>query len=105
MQQTLHVDQIDTVTLQAVDAKGNIVPLTPDAAPVWTDSVPAAVSQTPSTDGLSDVLTAAGTPGQVSTIGVTVLVGGVSFSAQDDVMVVAGAIAGIKLVHTFSPKP
>ena len=104
MAQTLHVDQIDTVTIQFVDAQGNVVQATPDSPPVWSNSVPTVVGAAPSADGLSDVLTGL-VVGQTSTVGVTVVVGGVSFSAQDDVLVVEGAIAGIKLVHTFSPKP
>lgn len=103
--QTLHVDQIDTVTIQAFDAKGNAIAFTPDSPPVWTDSAPAVVAQAPSADGLSDVLTPANAVGQSSTIGVTVIVGGQSFGASDTVTVVAGAIAQIKLVHNFSAAP
>jgi len=105
MAQTLHVDQIDTITLQAVDALGNVVAFTPDSPPVWTDSAPTVVAQAPSADGLSDVLTPANMVGQSSTIGATVLIGGVSFGVQDTVTVVAGAIAQIKMVHNFSKAP
>ena len=103
MTQNLPIDQIDTLTIKAVDAQGNVVPFTPDAPPVWTDSVPSAVSAAPSADGLSDVLTGL-VIGASSIIGVTVKIGGVTYNVQDTVDVMPGAIAGIKLVHTLSPK-
>ena len=104
MAQNLPIDKTDTITIQAVDAQGNVVPFTPDAPPVWTDSAPSAVKAAPSADGLSNALTGL-TVGQSSNIGVTMKVAGVTYSATDTVTVVAGAIAGIRLVHTFSPKP
>ena len=102
MTENLPIDKTDTITIQAVDAQGNVVPFTPDAPPVWTDSAPSAVKAVPSADGLSDVLTGL-TVGQSSNIGVTMKVAGVTYSAMDTVTVVAGAIAGIKLVHTLTP--
>jgi len=100
--QQLPVGHKDTVTIEAIDANGNVIAFTPDAPPVWSDSAPSEVAEAISTDGLSNVLTAVGPAGQSSTIGVSLKVGGVSYTASDVVTVVAGAIAGIRLVHTLS---
>jgi len=100
--QQLPVGQKDTVTIEAVDANGNVIAFTPDAGPEWSDSAPSEIAEAVSADGLSNVLTAVGPAGQSATIGVSLKVGGVSYTASDVVTVVAGAIAGIRLVHTLS---
>lgn len=102
----LHVDQVVTLGLMAVDSKGNQVKFVPDAPPVWTNSNNAAATAAVSADGLTDVVTpVAGSEGQVDTVSVVVSVGGVQFTASVDETVVAGAIAGVKITETFSPAP
>ena len=100
----LHIDQIVTLSLVAVDAKGNPVTLTPDSPPVWTNTDETAASSAVSADGLTDVLTPV-TVGKTTTVNVSVAIGGVTFTATIDEAVVAGAVAGVKIVETFSPKP
>jgi hypothetical protein len=102
----LHVDQIVTLGIIAVDSKGNQVKFAPDAAPLWTNSNNAAATSVVSPDGLSNVLTpVAGAVGQVDTVTVVVVIGGVTFTATIDETVVAGAVAGVKITEAFSPAP
>lgn len=106
----LHVDQKVTLSIVATDAAGNPVAFKPDAAtppatnPVWTNSNPAAADMAVSNDGLSAVVTPkADQVGQVTSVSVAVTVNGVTFTATDDLTIVEGAIAGVKIVETFSP--
>jgi hypothetical protein len=100
----LHVDQTVSLSLQASDAAGNMVKFTPDAPPTWVNSNPAAATDAVAADGLTDVLTpVAGATGQTTTVTVSVVIGGVTFTATIDEAIVAGAIAGVKIVETFSP--
>lgn len=101
----LHVDQTVTLSLIAVDSAGTQVPFKPDAPPVWTNSDESVATSAVSPDGLTDTLTPTDAVGGVTTVNVSVLIGGVPFSATVDETVVAGAIAGIKIVETFAPKP
>lgn len=106
MAQQLHVDQIDTISIAAVDAAGNPVVATFDSPPVWTNSNPLAATNVVSSDGLTNVLTpVAGATGQVTTVAVTAIIGGTTFTASSDYTIVAGAVAGINLVDSFSPTP
>lgn len=100
----LHIDQIVTLSLIAVDSNGNPVGFAPDAPPVWTNSDESVATSVVSGDGLTDTLTPVKVGG-VTTVNVSASIGGVGFSASIDEAVVAGAVAGIKIVETFSPKP
>lgn len=102
----LHVDQIATLGIMAVDSHGNQVVFKPDAPPVWTNSNDAAAKSAVSADGLTNVLTPiVGADGQVDTASVIVAIGGVQFTASVDETIVAGAIAGIRITEAFSPAP
>jgi hypothetical protein len=103
----LHVDQKVTLSIVATDAAGNPVAFKPDAAtppatnPTWTNSNPAA-DMVVSNDGLTAVLTPkADQVGQVTSVSMAVIVDGVTFTATDDLTIVEGAIAGVKLIETF----
>ena len=104
MATTIHIDQIDTVSLVFFDSTGATVP-TPDfdAPPVWINSVPAAITDAVSADATSDVLTPVAI-GQTSNLSCTLSVSGTQLSFNADYTVIAGAIAGFKFVDTFSPK-
>jgi hypothetical protein len=81
--EALTVGHTMTCTIVYLDAAGNpmLTPVTPDSPPVWTGgATPAVDTMAVSADGSTDVVTAVG-PG-ADTIGVTVLVGGVSFVAS-----------------------
>jgi hypothetical protein len=101
MSDTLHLNQIDNLSIVADDANLNIVPFTPDAPPVWTNSNPAAATMVASADGLTAVLTPVAVG--VTTVGVSVVINKVTFSASDDITIVAGAIASISIVATPAP--
>lgn len=99
----LHVDQVVTLGIMAVDSRGNQVKFTPDTTPVWTNSNDAAATSKVSPDGLTNVLTpVAGGEGQVDTASVVVVIGGVQFTASVDETIVSGGVAGIKITETFS---
>jgi hypothetical protein len=100
----LHIDQIVTLSIEATDVAGNVVPFTPDAPPVWANGNPAAATDVVSADGLTDVLTPVAV-GQTDSVKVSVVIGGVGFTATIDETIVAGKVAGIRIVETFSPKP
>jgi len=98
----IHIDQVCTLSLVAVDSKGNQVALNPDAPPNWTNSDESAATSAVSADGLTDTLTPVAV-GKTTTVNVSVSIGGVIFTASIDEAVVAGAVAGIKIVETFAP--
>jgi hypothetical protein len=100
----LHVDQTDTQTILATDAKGNpVTPVTWDAPPVWTNSNTAAATNVVSPDGTSNVLTPVSSGvGQTTTVTVTALFGGAKFTASTDYLIVSGAIAQIAIVDTIA---
>lgn len=102
MSDTIHIDQIDNLSLVADDANLNVVPFTPDAPPVWTNSNPAAATLVASADGLTAVLTPVAIG--VTTVGVSLQIGGVTFSASDDISVVTGPVASISIIATPAPK-
>lgn len=85
----LPLGQIDTVTIQAVDADGNPVPFQPDSPPVWSNGAPQVIKSQPSSDGLTDVVTplAAGS----TSLSVSASVGGKPFSASDTETVVSNS--------------
>jgi hypothetical protein len=106
MATSLHVDQIDTQTILATDAKGNPVTVTWDSPPVWINSNPAAATNVVSSDGTSNVLTPVSTGiGLSTTVGVAAMLGGVPFSASTTYTIIAGTVAQIAIVDTFSPAP
>lgn len=100
----LHADQIVTLSLQAVDANGNLVEFMPDVEPVWDNSDAGAAEMEVSEDGLTAVLTPH-LVGSSTTVSVTLSIDGVTFSASIVEDVVSGAVAGIRIVETFSPAP
>lgn len=103
MATNIHIDQIDTISIQAVDASGNVVPVTYDSPPVWTNSNPAAATNVVSADGTTNVVTpVASAIGQTTTIGVTAIISGTTFTASNDYTIIAGTVASIRLVDTFS---
>lgn len=102
----IHVDQIAVLTIQAVDSKGNPVSAAFDGPPVWTNSNEAAATSSVAADGSTDTLTPVGTAvGQSTTASVVATIGGTQFTASIDEAIVAGAVAGIKIVETFQPAP
>lgn len=102
----LHVDQKVSLSIVATDVAGNPVKFAPDAAPVWANSNPAAADMTVSNDGLTATLIPkADAVGQVTSVSLAVVIGGVTFTATDDISIVEGAIAGVKIVESFSPNP
>ena len=105
MATTIHINQIDTQSIVAVDATGAIVtPVAFDSPPVWTNSNPAAATNVVSADGLTNVLTPVAA-GQTTTVAVTAIIGGVTFTATTDYSVVSGSVASISIADTFSAKP
>lgn len=101
----LHTDQIVTLSLQAVDSQGNIVDATFENTQ-WSNSNEAAAASKVSDDGLTDTLTpGSGAIGQATTVSVSTQIGGVTFTASITETIVAGAVAGVQLIETFSPKP
>jgi len=102
----LHVDQIVTLGIVAVDAKGNQVAFVPDSPPIWVNSNEAAAKSAVAVDGLTNVLTPlADAVGQSTTASVVVTVGGVQFTASVDELIVAGTLAGVKITESFSAPP
>jgi hypothetical protein len=105
MKQQLHVDQQDTLGIQATDVAGTNVPFVPDAVPVWTNSNPAAATLTVAADGLLAVLVPIGAVGDATSVSVSASIGKSPFTATNDYNLVAGAVAAIAITDTFSPKP
>jgi hypothetical protein len=70
-----------------LDQDGNpmLTPPTPDAAPTWSDTTPATGTLTPSGSTASELIIAAGS----DTVSVTVAVGGVTFSASQQLVAAA----------------
>lgn len=99
----LHVNETDTLSILATDEFGNIV----DSAVsnvVWSNSNEAAAvssNPTPETLLLTPVTNAVG---QETTVDVSVTISGTTFTAQDTLTIVAGPVAGIRIVHNFAPR-
>lgn len=104
MQQTLHVDQIDTLSIVQRDASGNVVNVPYDAPPTWTSSNPAAATLTVAADGLTATLTNPAVD-QVTDVTVQASIAGTVFSATNTYTIVGGAVASIEIKDTFAPKP
>ena len=104
MAQTLHVDQIDNLSIAFLDARGNPTTSAFDAAPAWTltDSSASGAVLTPSADGLTGTL-APGKAGAVVTLNLSGLIGGVNYSATLDVSFVSGSVASIQIVAVAAP--
>jgi hypothetical protein len=85
------VGHVVTDTILFLDQNGNpmLVTPAPDAPPVWTNApgTPPVDSMSVSADGLTATITALAAGGD--TIGVTVLVGGVSFAATQSLNIAA----------------
>lgn len=101
---TLEVGQTLNMALVFLDQAGNPMTTTPtpDSPPAWVDSTPA--TETLTVDGTG--LAATGTPlaPGTDTVSVTVVVGGVSFSASLDVTVTAApqVLTSIAIVPTVA---
>ena len=108
MAQILRVDEIDNLSIAAVDASG--APITPtfDAPPTWTlvDTAASGATLVAAADGLSAVLTA-GAVGTTVSVNLSGVIGGTTFTATLDVSFVASAtgVASISIVATPAPKP
>lgn len=85
--------QLVTLTISAVDKKGN--PVTFAGAPVWSVDNPNLLSLTPSTDGLSCVVASVGPLG---TAKVSVSSTTPSLSGTLDVQIVSGAATQLTIV-------
>lgn len=85
--QTFNVGHVDTMSIVYLDALGlpMLTPVTPDSVPVWAQSTPATDALAVAASGLS--ATATGLAAGTDTISLTVIVGGVSFSATQDLTV------------------
>ena len=108
MAQTLRVTEIDNLSIAMLDAAGNPVTATFDAAPAWTltDTGASGAALTAAADGLTAVLTPSAV-GATVTVGVTGSISAVSFTATLDVTFEAGvsAVASIQIVAVPAPKP
>jgi hypothetical protein len=101
----IHEDTLDTITIAAVDSQGNPVsPVVFDAPPAWTNTDDAVAKLTVAPNALSAVLDPQTVDG-VTTVSVSVVIGGTTFAARADYTVISGAVASISLVDTFSPRP
>jgi hypothetical protein len=103
----LHKKEKVTLSIIARDVAGVPVQFAPDSKPVWTNSNPAAATDAVAADGLSDVLTPAPAAniGDVTSVGLTVVIKGIAFTATVDETIVDGDVASIEIVETFSPNP
>lgn len=100
----LRLDQTVTLSIEAVDAAGNPVPAVFDAPPSWSNSAESVATMAVAADSLTAVLTpVAGSLGQSTTVTVSAVIGGATFSATMDYTITAGAVAGIRIVETFNP--
>lgn len=101
----LHDDQVDNLSIQAVDAKGNIVsPVAFDSPPTWTNSDDTAATVAASADGTTAVVTPVKVGG-TTTVSVSASIAGTVFTASTQITVVTGAVAGISIVETFGAPP
>ena len=101
---TLTVGHTVDFALVFLDQNGNPMFVTPvpDAAPIWSDITPATGTLTPAASGLtaSELAIAAGS----DTVSVSLMVGGVSFSASIDVTVtsVPQVLTSVDIAATVS---
>lgn len=104
MAQTLHVDQIDNLSIAFLDARGNPTTATFDAPATWTltDSSASGAVLTPAADGNTATLTP-GTVGATVTVNLSGAIGGTTYSATLDVSFVSGAVASIQIVANAVP--
>jgi hypothetical protein len=101
----LHIDMLRTLSLQFKDSQGHLVSgVTPDSMPQWAFTDPTSIQSSVSADGLTVAETPLKTPGQ-SDATVTVVVGGVTFTATDQQPVIAGNIASVAIVETDVANP
>ncbi len=105
MQAQIHVNETCTVALQAVDEFGNIVTDATLTNTSFSNSDDTVLTSTPSADGNSDLIdpntTAAG---KSSTLSISTQIGTAIFTSDVEFDVVAGPVAGINPVLTFSPR-
>lgn len=102
MADTVHIDQTAVLSIEADDKAGDIVsPVAFDSPPSWTSSNPSAATVTASADGTTAVLQPTGLG--VTTIGLAASINGVAFTATDDITIVAGDVASLKIVVTPQP--
>src|SRR5271157_240612 len=104
MSTSVTVGHVIDFSIQYVDTSGNpmLTPVTPDSPPVWADAPasPPVDTFTPSADGLTAVLTA--TAAGADTVSLTVIVGGVTYSASDIITINAApqVLGGVQIVAT-----
>lgn len=100
----LHVDQTVALALQATDIFGNIVDALFENTQ-WLNSDETVAKSTVSADGNSVMLDpVSNAVGKFTTVNVSTQIGGVAFTASVTESVVAGAVANLVIVETFSPK-
>jgi hypothetical protein len=94
-------DKIRILTIQAVNGLGNVVEIIDfDSAPAWTNSNPKAATGEAWEDGQRYIVTpASGAVGQATSISVSVQIGGQNYSATNEIRIVAGKVASIKIVE------
>jgi len=104
MSTSVTVGHVIDFSIQYVDTSGNpmLTPVTPDSPPVWADAPasPPVDTFTPSADGLTAVLTA--TAAGADTVSLTVIVGGVTYTASDIITINAApqVLGGVQIVAT-----
>lgn len=100
----LHVDQSVVLSLQATDVFGNLVDATFENTQ-WANSDETAAVSTTGADGNSLSLVPAGNAvGKSTTVNMTTNIGGAVFTASVTESIVAGDVAAVAIVETFSPK-
>ena len=102
MSDIVTVGHLIDFSIQYVDTAGNpmLTPVTPDSPPVWTNVPSAADTFVASADGLTAVLTA--TAAGTDTVGLTVIVGGTTYTASDLITINAPpqTLGGVAIVAT-----
>ena len=102
MSTSVTVGHVIDFSILYVDTAGNpmLTPVTPDSPPVWTNVPSAADTFAASADGTTAVLTAVAAGSD--TVGLTVIVGGVTYTASDLVTVNAApqVLGGVQIVAT-----
>jgi hypothetical protein len=106
MASTFAMNQIVNLSIQALDASGNVLTgVVFDSPPAWTDDAPATATLVASADGTTAVLTPVA-PGTLN-VGLTAIVGGVSFTAAlaETLTAAAPTVASVQIVATNAPLP
>lgn len=99
MATSIHIDNQLPLSVAFIDSAGNpIMPApTPDTLPVWVITDTTVATVTASTDGLTAIVNPLLVGGS-TTITLTVVIGGTTFNATLDIVIVAGAVASVQIV-------